>query len=1289
MIAKGDSAASHHYWKTTDRHILQEYTSQKGPSVHQPDNSTLASTGAGYLPLHSSITNRGSHTMVLPQLHSSSLVSLGQLCDDNCLVLLSATKLYTFKNGKVILTGDRSHTDGLWDIPITQNPSCTTGTSLLPLHRPRHTLAVMLRRNQPARELVQYLHAACFSPVPSTWLTAINRKKFLTWPGLTEQLVQQHLPQSQATVQGHMHRDRQHLRSTQPAKNIPLSKTHCPTNPLATRDFSSAPTERVHQSVYLIIDHKDLNRGYQDLTGRFPLRSSRGNEYILVGYHPDSNYICGVPVKNRTAPILTEAWKTLHANFSKAGTAPTIWVLDNEVSHDLISAFDAAKTKYQFVPPHSHRRNQAERAIQTFKNHLKAGLASMDPNYPLAEWDRIIPQANITLNLLRNANSNPALSAYAYLYGPFDFNSTPLAPPGTRVIAYLDPTQRGTWDLNGEVGWYVGPAMNHYRCVEIYFTRTRTTRVCDTVRFFPHEIPFPQVTTADHLKQAASDIVYLLKNPAPSVTPSLTAGNPIHLALTDLATQLGRIDSSTGLPPEIPPSQIQSSHPATPPRVSDPPRVPVPQQQPPPTAPSPIDTGVRLSQLQNPRNSPKNQRFPATPTHQYQLRSKSNFDQPLQPAQSRARLARRTHEPRMRGRNSLAAQHLAITSPHHHLNSLSAFLSPQVNHIYRPDGNKETIDTILKGSDRTIWNRSLSNEWGRLAQGNDTGVRATDTIEFIPRREVPLGRDVTYATFVIDYRPLKAEPYRIRITVGGDRLTCNYDTGSPAANLLETKLLVNSIISDAHTGARFFSADIQNYFLATPMDQPEYMRVKYKYFPADIRKRYQLDNIVTVDGYIYIRINKGMYGLKQAALLAYNNLKRCLAPHGYAPVPGTVGLWNHHTRPIQFCLCVDDFGIKYSHKHDAQHLLDSINQHYAYTTDWTGSHYCGLTFDWHYEDGYVDVSMPNYVTKSLTRLKYQQKVHPQYSPHEHVPIQFGTKGTRQYATAKDTSPKLSPQATTHIQSITGSFLYYGRAIDASILPAINEIASAQSQPTQKTAEKTQRLMDYLHTYSNAYIRYYASDMILHIDSDAAYLVAPKARSRVAGYFQLTDHPNITRHPKLNGAILVECKTLRHVVSSAAEAEVAGIFHNATMAIPIRHFLKCLNHPQPPTPLKTDNSTANGFVHDNIHQKRSKSWDMRYYWLRDRQTQEQFKFFWDRGINNEGDYYTKHHATVDHRAKRPMHIRDALHHLAQALIHAKPTSHCEGVLFRPSVTGYRPSVTGQQCSVWPTTQLARI
>ena len=110
---------------------------------------------------------------------------------------------------------------------------------------------------------------------------------------------------------------------------------------------------------------------------------------------------------------------------------------------------------------------------------------------------------------------------------------------------------------------------------------------------------------------------------------------------------------------------------------------------------------------------------------------------------------------------------------------------------------------VISGKNKDLWLRSLSNEYGQLAQGNKFGVCSTDTIKFITRSEVPLGRDITFATSFIYYRQLKEEPYRIQIVVGGDKLTYDQDPASLEAGLLETKLLINSVISDG-TWCSFF-----------------------------------------------------------------------------------------------------------------------------------------------------------------------------------------------------------------------------------------------------------------------------------------------------------------------------------------------------------------------------------------------------------------------------------------------------------------------------------------------------
>ena len=149
-------------------------------------------------------------------------------------------------------------------------------------------------------------------------------------------------------------------------------------------------------------------------------------------------------------------------------------------------------------------------------------------------------------------------------------------------------------------------------------------------------------------------------------------------------------------------------------------------------------------------------------------------------------------------------------------------------HLYNKLGKKETINSLLAGPHSATWWTALANELGRLTKGVHGCVRATNTICFILRSDIPADRKITYANFICDHRPHKSEPYRIRLTVGDDRLDCPEDTSSPAASLLETKLLLNSTISDAHLGARLMTMDLKDFFLSTPMERSEYMRIHSK-----------------------------------------------------------------------------------------------------------------------------------------------------------------------------------------------------------------------------------------------------------------------------------------------------------------------------------------------------------------------------------------------------------------------------------------------------------------------------
>ena len=128
-------------------------------------------------------------------------------------------------------------------------------------------------------------------------------------------------------------------------------------------------------------------------------------------------------------------------------------------------------------------------------------------------------------------------------------------------------------------------------------------------------------------------------------------------------------------------------------------------------------------------------------------------------------------------------------------------------------------------------------------------------------------------------------------------LLCDQDAGAPAINMLETKILLNSVISDAQKGARFMSADIKNYFLATPIQKPEFMILKHNHLQNDIRTHYNLDSKVTHNDCVCMKLKKGMPDLKQVAKLAHDHLCASFEPCGCGSIPHTVGLWRRETRP--------------------------------------------------------------------------------------------------------------------------------------------------------------------------------------------------------------------------------------------------------------------------------------------------------------------------------------------------------------------------------------------------------
>ena len=273
-------------------------------------------------------------------------------------------------------------------------------------------------------------------------------------------------------------------------------------------------------------------------------------------------------------------------------------------------------------------------------------------------------------------------------------------------------------------------------------------------------------------------------------------------------------------------------------------------------------------------------------------------------------------------------------------------------------------------------------------------------------------------------------------------------------------------------------------------------------------------------------------------------------------------------------------------------------------------------------------------------------------------------------TKLDPTPPMSMAQKLLLQQVTGKFLYYARGIDDTMMHSLNDLATQTNDGTQMTAAAITHFLNYCASNPDAVTLYRASDMILTIHSDAAYLVAPKARSRAGGFVFLGNKDGSL----INGSISVLAKVMKMVLASAAEAEIGALYMNARNAVPLRTTLAELGHPQPPTPLCTDNSTANGIMNSTIKQNRSKAIDMRFYWLRDRVNQGQFHVYWAPGAINLGDYPTKHHSGSHHRQVRPIYVYDP---------NKSPTDMqgCIKLLARPSSA--RPSKGAPRAPAAPT------
>ena len=286
------------------------------------DSTSIHATHTGQLTLHDSLSAQSQKAHILDGITNSSLISLGQLCDDDCVAILDKQKIEIYKNNHRVLYGPRNRTDGLWDIPLPGQPTGSTS------HYVFHKANAIVRKDQTKAELAEYLYGCCGSPAISTFKKAIKNGNFITWPGIDTLSLDRDLLPSIASAKGHLDQKRKNLQSTRTVPTVPPTTA----DDHEINDFfpvSDAPNVESLEACASLVPFVATNTAYHDLTGRFPHRSSRGSEYLLIVYDHDSNSILQCPLKNKTAPEIKQGWMQIHDRLIRGGHPPKLYILDN------------------------------------------------------------------------------------------------------------------------------------------------------------------------------------------------------------------------------------------------------------------------------------------------------------------------------------------------------------------------------------------------------------------------------------------------------------------------------------------------------------------------------------------------------------------------------------------------------------------------------------------------------------------------------------------------------------------------------------------------------------------------------------------------------------------------------------------------------------------------------------------------------------------------------------------------------------------------------------------------
>jgi len=1117
---------------------------------------------------------------------------------------------------------------------------------------------------QGKAERVHFYHAALGYPTVAGLVAAM--KSHLTLPGITAADVLANPPKTEATSKGHL---RQHLKGVQSTKSSRKKSTAAksavevqdsegvdkgtpndiviepvipavnPDQVLVTRESipgfaeDGAPEKAGDAMVSFLVGKLSA-----DTTGKLQVNSVMGHSAVHVSYIQSANYIRLNSIKNRTE-VNDMVMKTYNEAIA-LGHNINLVLTDNEMSGTAKAYFAKLKVPQKMVEPYNHRANDTERHIQTVKRHVIATLAGRDSECALANWDKAVQMAELTLSLLRRGTSEGQSSYHSYFGKAYDFNANPIAPWGVKVQAFVPKALRKSWGYRSKVAFYMGPA--NYRQHQLREPGAMTPFVRQQVVFLSEDVTYPRYTARDELVARITDLTNALKGQGtpPDVTLAealeayasafpkedddlelfeatvMVDGAPVTWMSSPLDFDEGNADSF----PDVTHYDPSQYAPATVGQRSD------------EVQPSAEHPALIMARYPN-ENSEPGDRDATNSDHNFQTGTIpadtaeqitgtiSARDFQTVPQSSNREVSLK-HIPTGVYSTRGATKHRATLDPMAEENDPETILV-----LTEVDHKTLTMRKAMKTPNAPDWQRADVAELLRFI--SIEGIQMVHPDAIVQRG---IARNVVK---VLENK--EGKPRRVRAAYNGSKRRDEVreeQYSNFSSDHLAKKIFCAALASRSQTmGARMDTLDLESFYLheRNKLPRTDYMFYDTTFFPEEVREKFS--NYIR-DDRILLSCTQAIYGMYDAGTIAGTVLSATLTSNGYREVDNT-NLWVSEVpgeEGFLFNTNVDDFAILHVPETKARERLEKVLNDagykfvlsQSYTTErFQKFHFCGLDIEHDTQNHIVTLYLNGWVRKILAKYNMEDCT-TETAPYKYArPVYTG----KQAPVSEDDSKPLSPQLMTELRSKIGALNWGAACVNYDTALAVSKVGSKQANPTKALLREVNHILRYLAGHPNTVLQFYPNDMTLHTVSDASFCSETKGRSRAGGVLYLggCDENN---HP-ISSPVEVMSHIIDCIPDSAAEAEYISVHDTTKRGIYARNILEGIGYPQRTTDHECDNKCAVGIANNTVHDRKTKHIDRRYHWVKNEVKNGHFKVIWKEGVGNIADFFTKYLPQAEH------------------------------------------------------------